>query len=62
MDSENQNKRFCSNCGKEISPNADVCLNCGRSVNNGGVSKNNVREDNIPAEYKPISMWGILWI
>lgn len=25
---------FCPNCGKEILPNASVCLNCGVGVNN----------------------------
>lgn len=24
--------KFCSNCGKEINENADVCLNCGRFI------------------------------
>ena len=23
--------RFCSNCGNEMNPEADVCLNCGKS-------------------------------
>ena len=23
---------FCTNCGKELKPNADVCLNCGHLV------------------------------
>ena len=25
--------RFCSNCGKELKENADICLNCGVFVN-----------------------------
>ncbi len=23
---------YCTNCGKEINPNADVCVNCGAAV------------------------------
>lgn len=26
--------RYCSNCGSELIDNADVCLNCGKSVSN----------------------------
>ena len=25
---------YCSNCGREINDNADICLGCGRSVKN----------------------------
>ena len=25
---------YCSNCGKEINDNADICIGCGRSVKN----------------------------
>ncbi len=56
----NNGKKFCSNCGKEIDVNADICVNCGVAVNknNTVVTTKNVREDNIPEEYRPISMWG----
>lgn len=26
--------KYCSNCGKELKDNADVCLHCGKIVNN----------------------------
>lgn len=26
--------KFCSNCGKELNDNQDICLNCGVKVNN----------------------------
>lgn len=26
-------EKFCSNCGKELKENADICLNCGVMVN-----------------------------
>lgn len=26
-------KRFCVNCGKELSEGSDICLNCGKMVN-----------------------------
>lgn len=35
--------KFCSNCGKELQSNQDVCLNCGVSVN-----KNNNQSNNNP--------------
>ena len=25
---------FCNNCGKKVDENADVCLNCGKLINN----------------------------
>ncbi len=33
--------KFCSNCGKEVDDNADVCLSCGKKIktNNNGKSK-----------------------
>lgn len=27
-------QRFCSNCGKELPEGADLCLNCGKVINN----------------------------
>ncbi len=40
---------YCSKCGKEIPEGKNVCENCGAKCNN---------VENIPPEYKPISMWG----
>lgn len=33
--------KFCSNCGKELNENQDVCLNCGVSVKKNNSSNNN---------------------
>lgn len=41
---------YCSNCGSEITKDTTKCPKCGSAI------KGNVTE--IPAEYKPISMWG----
>lgn len=40
---EEENVKFCSNCGKKLaSSNADVCLNCGKEVNQSvNLSNNN---------------------
>lgn len=31
--------RFCSNCGKEVNENADVCLGCGKALNSNIAEK-----------------------
>ena len=33
--------KFCSNCGKELQENQDVCLNCGVSIKKNNQSNNN---------------------
>mgnify|MGYP003812750535 CR=1 FL=1 len=33
--------KFCSNCGNELNPNADVCLSCGQMVANNKTTNNN---------------------
>lgn len=33
--------KFCSNCGKELQENQDVCLNCGVYTNKNNSNKNN---------------------
>ncbi len=33
--------KFCPNCGNEIKDGADVCLKCGKRVQNEGSSNNN---------------------
>lgn len=33
--------KFCSNCGKELNENQDVCLNCGVSIKRNNQSNNN---------------------
>lgn len=59
MMDNNENKRFCSHCGKEISINADVCIYCGFAVEKKSalMKKNNINENNIPEEYSPLSAW-----
>lgn len=37
--------KFCSNCGKELKENADVCVNCGKIINNTN-NKNNCVKGN----------------
>ena len=33
--------KFCSNCGKELNENQDVCLNCGVSIKRNNQLNNN---------------------
>ena len=63
---------FCENCGNKLKEGADVCLNCGKQVKKENSNDNENYERNynmnhygngflyqqIPNEYKPISMWG----
>ena len=48
---------YCENCGKKLNEGADVCLECGHKVQKEEPSEN-FSVQNIPSEYKPISMWG----
>ncbi len=48
---------YCQNCGKKLEDGQEYCLSCGAS-NNKNNSNGAINENNIPAEYKPISMWG----
>ena len=47
---------YCQNCGNKLNDGADVCLNCGKQLKKSQGQNFNVQ--NIPYEYKPISMWG----
>lgn len=52
---------YCSNCGKPIPDGSRACPYCGAP--SGGFApftayQSNITEDNIPDEWKPISMWG----
>lgn len=38
--------KYCSNCGKELKENQDVCLNCGVSVKNNNNYTNNNNNPN----------------
>ena len=41
--------KFCSNCGKELQENQDVCLNCGVSVKKNNQSNNSNGKSKIAA-------------
>lgn len=51
--------KFCSNCGKELNDNADICLNCGVLVNRvertNGSNVNNAKKKGLP-------IWAIVLI
>ena len=47
---------YCSNCGKKVKDGADICFNCGKEIPRG-INKY-ITAENLPEEYKPISMWG----
>ncbi len=55
---------FCSKCGKEIPDESKFCGSCGADLTGKVVVKNQNQnqttfsENNIPEEYRPISMWG----
>jgi len=51
--------KFCSNCGKEVNENADICLNCGVLVNKVN-SKTNV--NNVSNKKKGLPVWAIVLI
>ena len=53
--------KFCSNCGKELNDNADICLNCGVLVNKKEskiISNNNVNN----SKKKGLPTWAIVLI
>ena len=49
--------KFCSNCGKELKENADICLKCGVLVNNknGNSNSSDVKKKRFP-------IWAIILI
>lgn len=52
---------YCSNCGEKVNEGAEVCLKCGHKVKKAEDKQNynnGFNVQNIPGEYKPISMWG----
>lgn len=51
----NEQKKFCTNCGSELNPNADVCLKCGKRVDNSNSSINNKKKKGLP-------VWAIVLI
>ena len=56
--------KFCSNCGKELNDNADICLNCGVLVNKQE-SKTNINNSNNNinnGKKKGLPVWAIVLI
>ena len=49
---------YCENCGEKLNEGAEICLKCGHQVKKEQKNNNKFNEQNIPSEYKPISMWG----
>ena len=46
---------YCENCGEKLRKGSKFCSNCGAEKNKVNYS---INEDNLPEEYKPISMRG----
>ena len=38
--------KYCSNCGSELKENADICLKCGKIINNANYSQNMPKDPN----------------
>ena len=73
MENLEGNKNVCAHCGAEIIPNTKFCNSCGAPIqsavsqetvnqptyNTANNTNNNYNPmNNIPPEYKPITMWG----
>lgn len=48
---------YCENCGEKLRKGFNTCPNCGYEKNPVNY---HINEDNLPEEYKPISMWGYI--
>lgn len=48
---------YCEKCGEKLRKGSKICYNCGAEKNSVNYS---INEDNLPEEYKPISMWGYI--
>lgn len=55
----------CNNCGMENNDGVPYCQNCGAPLENASMNYQNPQtvyvqapQQDIPAEYQPISMWG----
>ncbi len=53
--------KFCSNCGKELNDNADICLNCGVLINKEK-SKINSNKNINNSKKKGLPTWAIVLI
>lgn len=53
--------KFCSNCGKELNDNADICLNCGVLINKEE-SKINSNKNINNSKKKGLPTWAIVLI
>lgn len=48
---------YCEKCGEKLRKGSEICYNCGnkkRSI------EYLISEENLPEQYKPITMWGYL--
>ncbi len=52
-----EQKKFCTNCGSELSLDADVCLKCGKKVDNSNSSNNTGKK-----KKKGLPIWAIVLI
>lgn len=52
-----EQKKFCTNCGSELSLDADVCLKCGKKVDNSNSGNNNGKK-----KKKGLPVWAIVLI
>lgn len=48
---------YCEKCGEKIRKGSNICYNCGNQKRN---MEYLISEENIPEQYKPITMWGYL--
>lgn len=52
--------KYCSNCGKELKEGADICLNCGKLVNNQQKKNKNI-EKGLSIASLVLGIISILW-
>ena len=48
---------YCEKCGSKMKKGSEICYNCG-NVRKSNINKYLINEENLPDEYKPITMWG----
>ena len=49
---------YCKYCGEKMDKNDDICYHCGKLVEKN--SSYPLDEEDLPLQFKPISMWGYL--
>ncbi len=53
-------KKFCSHCGKEVNPDAVVCVHCGCSLKPNGGSANSGLSDGMKTAIKIFMILGVI--